>query len=127
MLSRAVSPSGATQKLSKLGSNGNGIFPTIVPAPTAVSSTVRDFGKTALFLDLGIDNNGRSLITLKHKEHDGISRKFIHAYEVGMVNAYGAQGGEVSSGTDAFTIHLLSQIGIEFRLPNRSGFITATS
>jgi hypothetical protein len=99
----------------------------VLPTPAAVSATVYDFSKTVLFLDMGTDSGGRSLINLKYKEHDGISRKFVHAYETGMVNAYGAQGGQVSSGDDKFTIHLLSEIGVEHRLPNRCGILTATS
>jgi hypothetical protein len=99
----------------------------VLPTPAAVSTTVYDFSKTVLFLDMGTDSGGRSLINLKYKEHDGISRKFVHAYETGMVNAYGAQGGQVSSGDDKFTIHLLSEIGLEHRLPNRCGILTATS
>jgi hypothetical protein len=99
----------------------------VLPTPSAVSATVYDFSKTVLFLDMGTDSGGRSLINLKYKEHDGISRKFVHAYETGMVNAYGEQGGHVSNGNDKFTIHLLSEIGLEHRLPNRCGILTATS
>jgi hypothetical protein len=99
----------------------------VLPTPSAVSATVFDFSKTVLFLDLGTDSGGKSLINLKYKEHDGISRKFVHAYETGMVNAYGEQGGHVSNGDDKFTIHLLSEIGVEVRLPNRCGILTATS
>jgi hypothetical protein len=99
----------------------------VLPTPAAVSATVYDFSKTVLFLDMGSDSGGKSLINLKYKEHDGISRKFVHAYETGMVNAYGEQGGHVSNGDDKFTIHLLSEIGLEHRLPNRCGILTATS
>ena len=99
----------------------------VLPTPASVSATIYDFSKTVLFLDLGTDSGGKSLINLKYKEHDGISRKFVHAYETGMVNAYGEQGGHVSNGDDKFTIHLLSEIGVEHRLPNRCGILTATS
>jgi hypothetical protein len=101
---------------------------SVLPTPVGgVDSVTYDFSKTIFFLDLGTDSGGKSLITLKYKEHDGISRKFVHGYEVGMVNAYGQQGGQVSSGDDKFTVHLLSEIGIEVRLPNRLAILTATS
>jgi hypothetical protein len=99
-----------------------------LPVPQAgAGATDVDFSKTTLWLDFGSENNGRSLITMKYKEHDGISRRFVHAFEVGMVNAYGEQGGVVSSGDDKFTVHLLSEIGVEVRLPNRLGILKATS
>jgi hypothetical protein len=64
---------------------------------------------------------------MNFKEQYGISPRFVHAFEVGMVNAYGEQGGVVSSGDDKFTVHLLSEIGVEVRLPNRLGILKATS
>lgn len=100
----------------------------LVPTPSAVpSSSIVDFSNTSLWLDLGTDSSGRSLITMKHKEHDGVSRKFVHGYELGMANPNGPQGGLVSSGDDKFTIHYLSQIGVELRLANRMGILRANA
>lgn len=98
----------------------------ILPTATA-SSTIVNYADFSLWLDFGSDNNGRSLIKLKHKELNGMSRKFIHAYEVGMMGPNGVSSGMVSNGNDYFTVHLLSQIGIEIRLPNRLGVLRATS
>lgn len=101
----------------------------VVPTPQSgsASSSKIDFKNFTLWLDLGTDTNGRSLITLKHKELDGQSRKFIHSYEVGMMNPSGMNGGLVSNGDDAFTIHYLSEISVEVRLPNRLGILRASS
>lgn len=102
---------------------------SMVPTPVngVDASSRADFSNTSLWLDLGSENNGRPLISLKYKAHGGINRKFVHGYEVGMVNANGQQGGQVSSGDDKFTIHLLSHFGVEVRLPNRLGILRATS
>jgi hypothetical protein len=102
--------------------------PKVVPTPAgALSSTTKDFSDFSLWLDLGVDSSGRRLVTMKHKEHDGQSRKFIHAYETGMMNPSGANGGMVSNGDDAFTIHYLSEIGLEVRLANRMGILGANA
>jgi len=86
-----------------------------------------DFSNFSLWLDFGSENNSKSLITLKYKELNGTSRKFIHGYENGMVSADGSVGGNVTSGDDAFSVHLLSHIGVEVRLPNRTGILRASS
>jgi hypothetical protein len=98
----------------------------VLPSVTA-SATVVDYSNFSLWLDLGTGSNGEKLISLRHKELDGQSRKFIHAYEVGMMNPAGANGGQVANGKDAFTIHYLSEIGLECRLPNRLGILRANS
>jgi len=98
----------------------------ILPAVTAAAGVV-DYANFSLWLDLGTGSNGEKLISLRHKELDGQSRKFIHAYEVGMMNPAGPNGGMVANGKDAFTIHYLSEIGIEVRLPNRLGILRANS
>ena len=98
----------------------------VLPVVTAAASVI-DYSNFSLWLDLGTGSNGEKLISQRHKELDGQSRKFIHAYEVGMMNPNGPNGGEVSSGKDAFTIHYLSEIGLECRLPNRLGILRANS
>lgn len=99
----------------------------MVPTPaTALSSTFVDFSNTSLWLDMGSDSNGRKFISLKYKEHDGQSRKFIHAYEPGMMSP-GQNGGQVANGGDYFSIHYLCEIGVEVRLANRLGILRATS
>lgn len=99
----------------------------MVPAPIAsLSATVVNFSNTSLWLDLGTDTNGKKLISLKYKEHDGNSRKFIHAYEPGMMSP-GQNGGQVSSGDDSFSIHYLCEVGTEVRLANRLGILKASS
>ncbi|KKN46948.1 hypothetical protein LCGC14_0667720 [marine sediment metagenome] len=100
----------------------------MLPTPVAsLSSSVVNFSNTSLWLDLGTDTNGKKLISLKYKEHDGQSRKFIHAYEVGMMNPAGQNGGQVSTGGDFFLVHYLSECGVEVRLSNRLGILKATS
>jgi hypothetical protein len=90
----------------------------ILPFRGAPTASKINFSKFALFLDLGTDSVGKKLISLKHKEHGGISRKLIYGYEVGM-----AKGGQVSNGVDAHTGYWLSEIGVEVRSANRHGAI----
>lgn len=102
----------------------------IVPytgTPTTGASGKVNFSNTSLWLDLGTDSTGHKLITLKHKELNGVSRKFIHAYEDGMVSATGQVGGKVANGNDSFRVHYLSEIGIEVRLANRMGILRSGS
>ena len=99
----------------------------VVPYSDTPSASKINFDDFSIWLDFGADVNGRSNIVLKHKELDGQSRKFIHAYEVGMMNPEGANGGLVSNGKDAFTIHYLSEIGIEVRNSHRMGILRADS
>jgi hypothetical protein len=98
----------------------------ILPSATASGSIV-NYADFSLWLDFGTDSSGQSLLKLKHKELNGVSRKFIHAYEVGMMGPNGASSGQVSNGNDYFTVHLLSQIGLEVRMANRMGVLRATS
>lgn len=98
-----------------------------VGTPTTGSTGDVNFSNTSLWLDLGSDSSGHPLVSLKHKELDGVSRKFIHAYEDGMVSATGATGGKVANGDDAFKVHYLSEIGVEVRLANRMGILRAGS
>lgn len=93
---------------------------------TATSAKI-NFSDFALFLDLGTDVGGKKLITLKHKELNGVSSKFIHAIESGMVSPDGSVGGQVASGFDGFRIHYLAECGLEVRLPNRLGVMYATT
>ena len=93
----------------------------VVPYAGAGSDEQINFSEFALFLDLGTDSGGKKLITMVHKEHDGSSRKFIHAVKPGMMSPSGANGGIVSNDFDGFEIYYLSEIGLEVRLPNRLG------
>ena len=80
-----------------------------------------------LLLDMGTDDKGKKLISLKYKELGGQSRKFIHAYETGMMSPEGSNGGHVSNGEDAFRVHYLCEVGVEVRLANRMAIIKANS
>jgi hypothetical protein len=95
--------------------------------PSTGASGKVNFSNTSLWLDLGTDSTGQKLISLKHKELDGVSRKFIHAYEDGLHSASGSVGGKVANGNDSFRIHYLSEIGVEVRLANRMGILRAGS
>lgn len=94
---------------------------TVLPFRGVGSDAKINFSNFSLWLDLGKDSVGKKLISLKHKELNGRSRKLVYGYEVGMANAQGAQGGQVNSGVDAFTGHWLSEIGPEVRCANRMG------
>lgn len=92
------------------------------------SSTQINFNDFSLWLDMGSDSSGRRLITLKYKNLPGSGqRKFIHTVENGMMSPQGENGGFVASGFDGFSVHLLSEIGIEVRLANRMGILRASS
>ena len=67
------------------------------------------------------------MISLKYKEHQGQSRKFIHAYETGMMSPEGGNGGHVSNLDDKFSVRLLCELTVEFRLANRSAILRSTS
>lgn len=86
-----------------------------------------NFDDFSIWLDFGQDTNGQSLISLRHKELNGNSRKFIHGYEVGMMNPMGANGGMVASGDDSFRIHYLAEIGLEVHQAQRMGTLRADS
>lgn len=100
--------------------------PAVAPAVTPSTSAI-NFSDFSLWLDLGTDSSGVPLIQMKYKELDGISRKFIQAVEVGMVNPNGESSGIVSNSFDGVKIHMLSEIGVEVRLYNRMGFMRANS
>lgn len=97
-----------------------------VPYAGTPSATKIDFSDFSLWLDMGTDSTGKKLLSLKYKELDGYSRKFIHKVEAGMMSPSG-DNGFVASGFDGFRIHYLSEIGIEVRLANRMGILRANS
>jgi hypothetical protein len=99
----------------------------MVPYAGTASSTKVDFDNTGLFLDMGVDDNGKALISLKYKEHGGQSRKFIHGYETGMMSPDGSNGGHISNGDDAFSIHMLCEVTVKVNFANRMGILRATS
>lgn len=101
----------------------------VVPTPVnGINSTTRsDFSNYSLWLDFGTDDNNRPLMVLKYKSHMGQSRKFIHTYVNGMMNPVGDNSGMAANGDDKFQINYLIECGLEFRLPNRSGILRATS
>lgn len=100
---------------------------SMVPTPATLSSTATDFKNAMLILDMGVDDKGKKLISLKYKGLNGSSRKFVHGYEDGMMSADGQNGGKVANGGDYFKIHYLIEMGLECRVPERLGIIRATS
>lgn len=103
--------------------------PQVLPYTGTPSSAAVNFRDFSLWLDMGVDNNGRGLIKLKYKQHGGIQRKFIHKVIPGMMTAdgAGADGGFAANSFDGVEIQLLSEIGLELRLPNRMGILKANS
>lgn len=103
--------------------------PAVLPfvgTPTASAINFRDF---SLWLDMGTDSGGRNLITLKYKAHNGAQRKFIHKIIPGMMtfDGSGEEGGFAANSFDGLEVQLLSEIGLELRLPNRHGILRANS
>lgn len=101
--------------------------PEMLPYSGTPSAAKIDFSDFSLWLDFGNTSSGEKLISLKYKENDGYSRKFIHRYEVGMMSPAGDNGGFVASGFDGFQIHYLSEIGLKVLLANRMGILRANS
>lgn len=103
--------------------------PQVLPYLSTPSSTITNFRDFSLWLDLGTDNNGRGLIKMKYKALNGAQRKFVHKVIPGMMSAdgTGADGGFAANSFDGVEIQLLSEIGLEFRLPNRMGILRANS
>ena len=98
-----------------------------LPFSGTVSATNFNMSNASLWLDMGSDDSGKKLITMKYKELDGKQRKLIHAYETGMMSPEGTPGGHVSNGKDGFKVNYLSEIGVEVRLLNRHGVLVQTS
>jgi hypothetical protein len=99
----------------------------MTPHRATASAAETDFRNAMIILDMGADDKGKKLISLKYKGLNGNSRKFIHGVESGMVSPDGNNGGNVANGGDYFSIHYLCEMGLECRLPNRMGIIRATS
>ena len=94
----------------------------MLPSVTATDADI-NFSNFSLWIDFGTQLDGVKPIQLRHKELNGENRKFVHAYEVGMVNPSGKSGGMVANGNDYFEIHYLSHIGLEVRHANRLGVL----
>ena len=99
----------------------------MVPFAGTASSSEVDFANTMLVLDMGTTDKGQPLISLKYKELNGQSRKFIHGYETGMMSPEGTNGGHVSNGDDSFSVHYICEVGPEVHLANRMAIIRSVS
>lgn len=94
--------------------------------PSATAINYRDF---SLWLDLGTDAGGTRLLKLKYKANGDVQRKFVHKIIPGMIdfNGTGPDGGIAANSFDGVEVQLLSEIGLELRLPNRFGILRAAS
>lgn len=94
--------------------------------PTATAINYRDF---SLWLDLGTDAGGTRLLKLKYKANGDVQRKFVHKIIPGMIdfNGTGPDGGIAANSFDGVEVQVLSEIGLELRLPNRFGVLRANS
>lgn len=102
--------------------------PNVLPYLSTPSSTAINFRDFSLWLDLGTDSSGRRLITLKYRALNGAQRKFIHVIIPGMMKFDGSNdGGFAANSFDGVEVQLLSEIGLELRLPNRHGILRANS
>lgn len=94
----------------------------ILPYTDAPVTGKINFDKFGLFLDMGSEN-GRNIL-MKYMEKDGIQSKLIHSVVPGTVNPFG--GASVSSNLfDGVQTQVLSEVGLEFKLPNRCGVLKA--
>lgn len=103
--------------------------PAALPFVGTPSATAINFRNLSLWLDLGTDSTGQRLIKLKYKAHNGIQRKFVHKIVPGMMefSSTGSDGGFAANSFDGVEVHLLSEVGVELRLPNRMGILRANS
>jgi len=96
----------------------------VLPYADSPTTGKINFSKFGLFLDFGSEN-GRNLC-MKYLEKDGIQSKFIHTVVPGTINPYGGPSGVGSNLFDGFQIQVLSEVGLEFRLPNRCAILKAS-
>jgi hypothetical protein len=103
--------------------------PAVLPFVSTPSATAVNFRDFSLWLDMGSDSSGRKLFTLKYKALNGAQRKFIHKIIPGMMtfDGSGEDGGFAANSFDGVEVQLLSEIGLELRLPNRHGILRANS
>lgn len=103
--------------------------PSVLPYVGTPSATAINFRDFSLWLDMGKDSAGQSLIKLKYKAHGGIQRKFVHKVIPGMMefDSTGADGGFAANSFDGVEVQVLSEIGLELRLANRHGILRANS
>lgn len=88
----------------------------LLPFVSTPTSTKINFRHVALFLDLG--SPGERLLQLKYRDGDLGPAKFVHNYVNGMFSMDGS--GVSSNSFDGAEYHLLSEIGVEYKGPNRS-------
>jgi hypothetical protein len=103
--------------------------PAVLPFVSTPSATAVNFRDFSLWLDMGSDSSGRKLFTLKYKALNGAQRKFIHKIIPSMMtfDGSGEDGGFAANSFDGVEVQLLSEIGLELRLPNRHGILRANS
>jgi hypothetical protein len=94
---------------------------TIFPKP--VNGGI-DYGKVALFVNMGSDSEGTPLICLKHKEDGfGNSLAFRRTVQSGISTPEGNASVNRSNGKDGFTVDLYASIGVELRSVNNHGIL----
>lgn len=94
-----------------------------LPFITTSTATKTNFRHTALFLDLGNNGSGESLISTRHRDGDGGSRKFIHKVIPGMHPQTTQAGAFASSSFDGYEVQILAELGVKQLLPNRCGVL----
>lgn len=83
-----------------------------------------DYGKVALFVNMGSDSEGTPLISLKHKEDGfGNSLAFRRTVQSGISTPEGNASANRSNGKDGFTVDLYASIGVELRAVNNHGIL----
>jgi len=91
--------------------------------PTPVNGGV-NYDKVALFLNMGSDDSGNPLISLKHKEDGfGNSLAFRRTVQSGISTPEGNASVTRSNGKDGFTVDLYASIGVELRAVNNHGIL----
>jgi hypothetical protein len=92
-----------------------------LPNTQASSSPSKiDFSNFGMLLNLGTQN-GKKLISMKYKELDGLQRKFIYKYQLGMMG----DSPDIATTVDGLSTHMLSDIGVEVRALNQHALLYA--
>lgn len=87
-----------------------------------------DYSNFSLWLNMGMDDNNRPLITGKYKKGpNGVDYKFVHKAIPGISApaGFGDMDGFSANGKDGFSVNLYSYIGCELRSKNQHGILRA--
>lgn len=103
----------------------------LLPFVSTPTATKVNFRNVALFLDLGNTSRGEKLLKLHYRDGDAGQAKMIHKVIPGMIGTGAANtsdtGGIAANSFDGFEVQCLTEMLVEYKLPNRSGALIANS